>query len=167
MIRLITDRIVRKGQKFLADAFQKDNEENFPAELRRDSNNPPVRNAFRINEESMIIDKPLRRKTIRFLNAVPGSVKASISNPDLSRSVIMLDPKPDLITPFTGSAIRHTRIRDMNNIISAPFHIDSEREMPDFNAGNIFISDLNYKEMKLIKNCRNEISLSVSRLTGI
>lgn len=166
MIRLMTDSIIRKDQKFLADAFQKDNAENFPAFLRRDSNNPPVKKAFMIKAESMRIDKPLRRNAIRFLNAVPGSVNASISNPALSLSVIMLDPKPDLITPFKGSAIRQTRISDMNHIIKAPFHNESEREAPDLKAGSIFIS-FNYKEMKLIKNCRNEISLSVSRLTGI
>lgn len=141
MIRLITDRIIRKGQKFLADAFQNDNAENLPALLRRDSNNPPVKNAFMIKAASMRIDNPLRRNAIRFLNAVPGSVKASMSNPALSLSVIMLDPKPDLITPFTGSAIRHTRMSDIIDMISAPFHNEREREAPDLKAGNIFISN--------------------------
>jgi hypothetical protein len=136
---LITDKITRNDQKYLAEALKNSPVENLPYDSYSILNNPPERNILRRKPTTNKRKNPDERYDIRLVRASPKSEKTSKSIPSISLSVIMLLPKPEFKDPLTGSARRLTNNSDKNQIIKIPFHDFSERKTAILTAIKTFI----------------------------
>jgi hypothetical protein len=138
-IKLIINEITRNDQKYFADARKNSSGENFPDDLFSLPNNPPIRNVLRRKPVRTAINIPAEKEDNMLVKVAPRSVNISIFIPLASFSVIMLFPRPDINTPFIGTASILTSKSDENHIIKIPFHDPSERKAADFIAIIIFI----------------------------
>jgi hypothetical protein len=134
--------IIRKDQKYLAEALKKSKDEVCPESFFRQRKRPPVRKALIKKAAKQIKTNPPERKDRSVFNTGPRSVNVIRLKPSVSVSVIILDPKAEFAEILRGNATAEIRIRKISQISKTPFHALNERYKPDFNDLKIIMSNL-------------------------
>ena len=141
-MQMITNDIIRNGQKFSAADLKNFDAENLWGSPLRLLNNPPVKKVFIRNPRTKRKKNPAANDEERLFIPAPRSTRVSRSIPSESRSVIILLPKPEFNDPFKGNASEETRSSEKNHIIRTPFQDFTVRTIPFGNELKIHIWQL-------------------------
>lgn len=149
IIKRVINVIMRKDQKFLADALKNSEELKRILFFLRPEKSPPARKVFRKKPVIIRSINPVEKNETMTFKADPRSVKISVLNPSASFSVIILFPNADFNAPFKGIARIETRMSVRNHVIKIPLQDLTDLLVPLMIELKIFIKFCFIKKIHL------------------